>query len=331
MTSILPPPPSPRIGSNEFAGRSRFHLTADQIRFYDDNGYLILRQWVMGDLLRRLQEAGQRWIERGLEWGRAQPGGTGDDQRHGDYVFAKRPHGRVLFRVNYLHAKGEPASLELLGSPLVLGPAESLCGRNFVPTYESMVFKMPGDGEVIPWHQDAVFPRQYRVFNFDLYLDASRKGAGALHVIPGTQQQTQDICQLAERHGWNPPGVITVEMEPGDVLLHDDMVVHGSPRVEGAALRRTVYFEFRPAEQILDEGPWDRAWIDKRLRLVPLALKRHQASAPHEPQFQWNADPVYRPAAGGDEAAELRVVHEIHTAGTFCSAGGSSIPTGPAT
>ncbi len=66
----------------------------------------------------------------------------------------------------------------MLGAPQVLAVAESLCGRNFVPTYESMVFKQEGDGEKIRWHQDAVHPRNHRIFNYDLYLDASRKGAG---------------------------------------------------------------------------------------------------------------------------------------------------------
>ncbi len=157
--------------------------------------------------------------------------------------------------MNYVHNKGQPASLELLGSPAVLGVAESLFGPNFVSTYESMVFKQEGDGEKIAWHQDAVHPREWRIFHYDVYLDASHSGAGALREIPGTQKQPQDICALAEAHGWDPPGVVEVEMEPGDVLLHDVMVVHGSPPVEGKALRRTMHYEFRAAEQITAEGP----------------------------------------------------------------------------
>ncbi|BCM88941.1 hypothetical protein IAD21_00783 [Abditibacteriota bacterium] len=315
------------FGSLDFAGLSPFHLSEEQIRFFDDNGYLILRDWIKGDLLARLQEAGHHWIERGVQWGQEHLDALGGDQREGDYVFAKRPNGRVLFRCNYLHAQEEAVSLELLGSPQVLGVIESLCGHNFVPTYEAMVFKMPGDGEVIPWHQDAVFPHKYRAFNFDLYLDASRQGGGALHVIPGTQHQGQDICQIAEQHGWNPPGMITVEMEAGDVLIHDDMVVHGSPRAEGAQLRRTIYFEFRSIEHILEEGPWDRDWIDKRMRLVPLALKRFGNAYPDSPQFAWQAEEQFRPTLSDDETTELRVVHEIHTPGSFCSAGSAFVPT----
>lgn len=109
----------------------------------------------------------------------------------------------MLFRINYLHNKQEAASLELLGSPEMLGIAESLAGPNFVPTYESLVFKNTGDGAPIDWHQDAVHPRNFRIFNVDVYLDESRKGAGSLRVAPGSHKQIVDVCQLQEEFGWD--------------------------------------------------------------------------------------------------------------------------------
>lgn len=86
-----------------------FHLSAEQIRSFDDNGYLVLKRRITGPLLARVQAAGHRWIEqaRAVEMRR-------DSGRAGradtDYVFAKRPGGKTVpFRVNYLHSKGEPA------------------------------------------------------------------------------------------------------------------------------------------------------------------------------------------------------------------------------
>lgn len=295
-------------------GHTRYHLSAEQVRFFDENGYLVLRDWISADLLAKLQEAAAGWIADGQRV-------TRDSEHYADYNWAKRQQGRTLYRVNYVHNKGYPVSLELLGSPQVLGVAESLCGPNFVPTYESLVFKQEGDGEKIAWHQDAAHPRRWRIFNFDLYLDASRWDAGALRVIPGTQTEKQDICELAERHGWTPPGVIAAEMAPGDVLLHDVMVVHGSPHTEGKALRRTIYYEFRPAEQIREEGPWDRDWVERRLRLIPPALRRYREAYPDADQFDWRVSDEYRPAALGDEDVELKVAHTAHTLGSYCSAG----------
>lgn len=295
--------------------RSRYHLTDEQIQFYDDNGYLILRQWVTGPLLERLQAAGTAWIDQGLA-------ATEETPNRQDFAWAKREVGEVFFRVEYIHDKGEIASLELLGSPEVLGVAESLCGPNFVPTYESMVFKQEGDGEAIRWHQDAVHPRRHRIFNYDLYLDPSVAGAGALVVIPGTQTTKLDACELERMHGWTPPGSIEVEMEPGDVLLHDVMIVHGSPRAVGKALRRTIYYEFRAAEQILSEGPWDREWVRQRQRLTPLGLHAYAQQFPDQAQFEWRADEEYREPIAED--ANLKIPHVVHTPGSFCSAG--SVP-----
>ncbi len=305
-TTLLPTP----VADPGFPS-SKYHLTLDQLRFFDENGYVILHDLIQGDLLARLQTASEGWIQQGLEL-------TREDE---DYRFKIENGKRIFYRVDYLHDKGYPVSLELLGSPQILGVAESMCGVNFVPTYEAMVFKQEGEGIAIHWHQDAVHPRHWRIFNLDLYLDASHKGAGALYVIPGTQTTRQAFCNIENSFGWDYPGAIEVEMQPGDVLLHDVMVADGSPETHGKALRRTIYYEFRAAEEILSDGPWDRQWIDRRLRLVPLALRRFRQAYPQSEQFAWNISPEFLPQVTEDEAVELRVAHIQHMPGSYCSAG----------
>lgn len=299
------------------ASAADHHLTPEQVRFFDEHGYLVLRGRIPADLLARLQAAADAWIADGRAVAEGDPAAS-------DYQWATRGGSRRMFRVDYLHDKGQPASLELLGSPAVLGIAESLAGPNFVPTYESLVFKDEGDGAAIDWHQDAVHPRTHRIFNIDVYLDASRKGEGALRVAPGSHLAPVDVCQLQEEYGWDAPGVIQVELEPGDVLVHDVMVVHGSEAVTGNRLRRTIYYEFRAAEQIAAEGPWDAEWVDRRLRLLPVALREHARANPGAEPFAWNIDPAIRPADSGDDEAELRIAHLVHSPGSYCSAG--SVP-----
>jgi hypothetical protein len=287
-------------------------LTPEQVAQFDRDGYLVLKGRIDPALLGRLRTASERWMADGIARG---------PQAGSDWLFADRPTGTVMWRVDYIHGKGEPASLELLGSRAVLGIAESLAGPDFVPTYESMVMKTAGDGAPVPWHQDAVHARRHRLFNVDVYLDDSRTGAGALHVVPGSQLRRTDACALAETHGWALPGAIEVEMEAGDVLVHDDIIVHGSPPTSGAALRRTIYFEFRAAQSILEDGPWTPEWMQARLRLVPLALAERAKWVGVEEQFQWCVAPDLRPEVSDDVEAELRVVHTVHTPGEWCSAG----------
>ncbi|HTY73867.1 MAG TPA: phytanoyl-CoA dioxygenase family protein [Actinomycetes bacterium] len=305
---------SPATPSTARASRSPWSLTEDQVAFFDDQGYLVLKQRVPVGLIGRLQRASQRWMADGLDPHRDRPG---------DWLFASRPSGQVMYRVDYLHDKGERASLELLGSPAILGIAESLAGPDFVPTYESMVFKSAGDGAPIPWHQDAVHSRAHRIFNIDVYLDASVSGQGALRVVPGSQHQRIDACALVERHGWDVPGAIEVELEPGDVLVHDDMIIHGSPPAVANELRRTIYLEFRSFHCIVEDGPWTPEWARTRMRLVPLALAEHAAWAGTEDRYVWRVSDHLRPEPLRDADAELRVVHEVHTPGKWCSPGAS--------
>lgn len=294
-----------------------YHLSRDEIERFDRDGYLVLRNRIPAPLLRRLQQAADAWIGEGRQV-------SEDDPARADYQFAHRGGASRLFRIDYLHGKGQPASLELLGSPAVMGIAESLAGIDAVPTYESLVFKDADDGAPIDWHQDAVHPRTRRIFNIDVYLDASRIGEGALRVAPGSHLAPVDVCQLQEEYGWDAPGVVQVELDPGDVLVHDVMIVHGSEAVRGNRLRRTIYYEFRSAEQIRAEGPWDAEWIDRRLRLLPVALREHARRNPSAELFAWNVPSTLAPRVTEDDDTELRIAHGVHSPGSYCSAG--SVP-----
>jgi len=291
-----------------------YQLHQDQIEFFDQNGYLILRNRFPPEVVERLQRASHAWIEQG----RAE---RPDDPSLPDFAYAERPSGRALYRVNYLHDKEPSASLELLGSPAMLGIAESLASPDFVPTYEALVFKSEGYGAPVEWHQDAVHPRTGRIFNVGVYLDSARSAGGAVRVVPGSHRGPANVCALADDHGWDVPGAVIAELEPGDVLVHDVMVVHGSPGVSGNPLRRTIYYEFRPMQQILEEGPWDREWVDRRLRLVPAAMRAHERANPTAVPFRWNVSDEYRPDDLGDDRVELRVQHPTHSPGSYCSAG----------
>ena len=109
-------------------------------------------------------------------------------------------------------------------------------------------------------------------------------------------------------------------MEPGDVLLHDDMVIHGSPQVQGNALRRTIYFEFRSVEQILDEGPWDEEFVHKRQFLIPMAIKAHANRYPNADAFKWNPKESKLPQCNYSADELKRVTHIEHSPSSFCSA-----------
>lgn len=54
--------------------------------------------------------------------------------------------------------------------------------------------------------------------------------------------------------GFKKSGAIPVPVKPGDVILHNILVVHGSASCK-SPLRRTVYYEYRAIRQELRKGP----------------------------------------------------------------------------
>ena len=293
--------------------KTKYHLSEEQINFFNENGYLILRKWVPGDLLKYLQDASDKWIEEAHE--KIESG----DYMH--YGYVTKENRNIITRINFINSKGKNESLEFLGSPYVAAVAESICGKNFVPAYEALVIKQKSDRQCIPWHQDTVHKAEYPVLVYGLYLDESKKESGALKIIPKTHKKENDICEFV-KHGWDPPGVVQIEMEAGDLLLHEVMVVHGSQKMFKNTRRRTLYFEFRSAEHVINEGPWKKEWVDTRIKFLPIAFNKYKSSFPDSDQFKWQVDEQYVPAVNhGNLKEEIKSIEDyffVNTPGNYC-------------
>ncbi|MFM9878566.1 MAG: hypothetical protein ACKVOG_12085, partial [Rhodoglobus sp.] len=74
-------------------------LSDEEVRSFDEDGYLVLRNRIPSDLLARLQDAATTWVADGRQL-------PEDDPSAVDYHYANRAIGRVMFRVDYVHNKG---------------------------------------------------------------------------------------------------------------------------------------------------------------------------------------------------------------------------------
>jgi ectoine hydroxylase-related dioxygenase (phytanoyl-CoA dioxygenase family) len=236
-----------------------------------------------------------------------------------DFQYKGHPDGReVPFRVEYVVDK-LPACRGLLGHPFVLRSVELLQGRDFIPTWDSMVFKLAGAGAAIEWHRDADSGQcesARPIFNVDFYLDGS-DASNCLWAIPGSNHwsdaEAERVSAARNAGGFSTEGACALPLEPGDALLHDILLVHGSPATRGG-LRRVLYYEFRPAELELRLGPHTASYVPAKRRVLASCL-RERAAAP------WaHGETAYRyqPERGGSEAmadvhlASHRVPHHEH-------------------
>lgn len=211
-------------------------ITDDEIAFFDENGFVICKNVLHADELANFQAESQRLIDEVLAGGPA-------DQRCG-----RGPEG-IPYYLHYLHANPNTFSLRLLAHPFIGDLLTRMVGPDFVPLWEALVFKLPGNGSSVPWHRDgSAETGEERIFNIDLYPDRSTVENSCVWAIPGSHKWEREKAQEWAARGqkdFNLPGAVPAELEPGDVLLHHVKVLHGSTQNRSDSLRRVVYFDNR--------------------------------------------------------------------------------------
>jgi ectoine hydroxylase-related dioxygenase (phytanoyl-CoA dioxygenase family) len=244
-------------------------ITDDEIAFFDENGYVICRSVLNPDELANYQAESARLIDE------IQSGGPADK------MCGRGPEG-VPYYLHYLHANPNTFSLRLLAHPFIGDLLTRMTGPDFIPCFESLVFKLPGHGSSVPWHRDGnVEFGNERIFNIDIYGDRSTVDNSCVWVIPGShlwEAERADAMVKRGRSDFDLPGAVPAEVEPGDVLLHHTKVLHGSTVNSSQELRRVVYFDNRTAGWNERYGWFDREVIDKRCRLYQYALNERRTN-----------------------------------------------------
>ncbi len=204
------------------------------------------------------------------------------------------------------------ACLRLYGHPQLLSVAEQINGPDFAPFNETIWVKHPGLGASVAWHQDGTthwdnpeLDRGTHGFNYMAQLYPTNP-ANALWVVPGTHQQGKlDILARIQANGGSDrlPGAVPMLCQPGDVVIMNRQVLHGSFANTSPVMRATYQFGFHRRASLLGvkgwgTEPYDEARIHERSRIIALAIDARHQCFPHEPRYH------YQPLA--DELDSLR-------------------------
>lgn len=288
----------------------------EEKQFFLENGYLIARGALEAEELRRVRAA----MDELTEYGRA---AVRDDP---DYMYGigHRSGRPVLRRIEYVVDKRDECKV-LLANPFILRSTETLMGKDLIPTWDTMVLKMPGEGIVVPWHRDAATGSvgDRPIFNVDFYLDEADEDT-CVWVIPGSHLWSEERVrewlaaqpkEPASRAEFAPPEAVPALMQPGDVLFHNILVLHGSPANASEKLRRVVYYEFRPAHVEEALGPHVPAYIPvKQKELLACIARRKAADYIPKDEVPYAYDPPapYDTVSllPGEELATYRYPHE---------------------
>lgn len=191
-------------------------LTPEQIRFFNERGYL------KGFRIFNDDE-------------------TAANRRGFDRLLANvLQEGKNSYSINGYHARSRMI-YDLVRHPLILEYVQDLLGPDVVAWGTHYFCKLPGDGKAVSWHQDASYwpLTPSKTVTVWLAIDDSDRENGCMRVIPGTHllgplafrdsnaSENNVLWQTiidAERHG-EP---VDFELKAGEISLHSDLLAHGS-------------------------------------------------------------------------------------------------------
>ncbi len=220
--------------------------TAEEVEAYRRDGVVVLRGAVPPEWLERVEPAVQRaWEGDGTaDLSEMADGGAGGSGR---------------FRAGTDHWRTDPdAKAFALESPLA-GIAAALMGSRSVWLWEdSFLIKAPGTAEDTRFHQDLPYFHLTgtQLATFWAPLDVVTAQTGALRFVKGSHLWGREFTptmfvsddpitgapgEAVPQIDLDGPDVMCVDMEPGDLSIHDARTLHGAgPNTSSTQWRRAV-------------------------------------------------------------------------------------------
>lgn len=201
------------------------------------------------------------------------------------------------------------ALLRTYAHPDLLRIAASINGEDFTPFNETLFVKEPGIGAAVSWHQDGDthwespdFDEDIHGFNFMVQLHGSTAVNG-VWALPGSHRTGRiDIQALVEQAGSERiKGAVPMLCKPGDVVMSNRQLLHGSFANTGLERRITHNFGFHKRSSIVNQMGagihsepliYDDALIERRSRALGLALNARKQHFPQETPYD------YKPLSG---------------------------------
>ena len=196
------------------------------------------------------------------------------------------------------------ACLRTYAHPELLKVTESINGPDFAPFNEALFIKEPGIGAAVSWHQDGVthwdspdFDEDIHGFNFMAQVYGSTAVNG-VWVLPGTHKQGKlDIKALVDESGSERlEGAVPIVCNPGDVVICNRQLLHGSFPNCGFEPRITVNFGFHKRSSVLgvmgggihsDAQVFDEEIVNRRSRAIGYAIDARKQRFPDETPYQY--------------------------------------------
>ena len=157
--------------------------------------------------------------------------------------------------------------------PDVLDMLEQLLGPDLVLWITRVLCKPAAKGREVPWHQDGEYwpMRPLATCSVWIALDPVSTTNGCMRFIPGSHKRQEPYRHhVADRDNlvlnleldqdqFDESQAVNVELEPGQMSLHDVRLIHGSLANTSGQRRAALIMRYMPAT-----SHYDRSLVDKR-------------------------------------------------------------------
>jgi len=226
------------------------NLSHAEVGHYREHGYVVPRWTLPAERLAQLRGTLERLI-------RDNPG--------------VRPERLVSAHIEGRNAEGVRGSgdfLDLAREPHLVEQVSQLIGDDVVLWGCQIFCKPGGDGMEVPWHQDGHYwpIRPLATCTVWLALDASTRVNGCLRVIPGSHRARHTYPHLREDRDdvvlnqrtddtrFDGSLAVDIELQPGQMSMHDVYLIHGSNPNRSTQRRAGVAIRYMPGSSVFDRA-----------------------------------------------------------------------------
>jgi len=162
--------------------------------------------------------------------------------------------------------RGSRAFLDLARDPEIVELVRGVLGEDLILWGCHVFCKPPAEGYETPWHQDGHYWPIRPLANCTVWvaLEESSRENGCLRVIPGSHAAKQlhehlhedrsdlTLNQRLAAGSFDEASAVDIELQPGEMSLHDVFMIHGANANRSTKRRTGVALRYMPTTSVFE-------------------------------------------------------------------------------
>jgi chlorinating enzyme len=225
-------------------------LSASELRHYQQQGFIVPQFRLSEERVGQLREALDRVIADNPD---------------------RRPEQLVSVHISGKNAEGvtgHDAFMQIAQDSEIVDMVSQVIGPDVILWGCQSFCKPAGDGMEVPWHQDGHYwpIRPLATCTVWIAIDDSVVENGCLRVVPGSHREQELFDHLKEDRDdivlnqrvadgiFNESDAVDVELEAGQMSLHDVYMIHGSNPNRSTRRRAGLAIRYMPGTSLFDRN-----------------------------------------------------------------------------